>query len=184
MRTHIYATTLVYIGEGYLKLCQRRWTTLGLLSAIYHFNLSIQTLRKSTKTYDRDHQRNSRTCRMGFAGIVDLPHEPLGPLPHVDHRFGVSSTYPQYNHISTSAFAHLLVRQNLICCSRRFELLCIEFTAKYPPRAICTNLSSASAALFLSGWYFLLSFLYALRMSFSVADLCTIVNQEVNLVDL
>jgi len=44
---------------------------------------------------------------------------------------------------------------------------------EFIPCATSTNFSSAPGDWFLSGWYFLLSLLYALRISWSVADLDT-----------
>ena len=44
------------------------------------------------------------------------------------------------------------------------------------PCATSTNFPSAPGDWFLSGWYFLLSLLYALRISWSVADFETVVD--------
>jgi hypothetical protein len=51
------------------------------------------------------------------------------------------------------------------------------------PRVIPTNFSSAFGSLFLSGWYFLLSRLYAFLMSASDAERCTAYRIDISMSD-
>ena len=74
---------------------------------------------------------------------------------------------------------HSRIRKHLVCYQKEKKKVIYTryncaFSLSGSPRAISTNFPSASGSLFLSGWNFLLSLLYAALISLSEADLWTV----------